>query len=64
MTGEELKRKIKSQMALYDYSNAYVATCMHIDITTWYKRLQHPERMKFQDVCKLDKLLKMGLFSA
>lgn len=63
MDGQKLKRKIKSQMELYGYDADYMAVKLRLERSSWYKRMQHPERMKFEDICKLDKILHMGLIN-
>ncbi len=63
MTGDKLRKLIKSKMELYGYTSDYMAVKLHLTRATWYKRLQHPERMRFEDLCKVDKVLHLGLIN-
>lgn len=63
MPGHKLRKLIKSRMELYGYDADYMAVKMRIAKSAWYKRLQHPERMRFEDICKIDQILRMGLIN-
>ena len=63
MTGDKLRKIIKSKMELYGYTADYMAIKLHLNRSAWYKRLQHPERMRFEDICKLDKILNLGVIN-
>lgn len=63
MTPTTLKRLIKSQMALYDYNSDNMAIRMHMSRRAWNRRLQYPEKISTGELCQLDKILKMGLFT-
>ena len=63
MDGSKLKKIIKSQMAMYGYDANYMAVHMHCDKSTWYKKLQRPERLRFDDLCRIDKILNLKLFN-
>jgi len=63
MPGHKLKKLIKSKMELYGYDAEYMAVKMHLTKSGWYQRMQQPERMRFEDICKIDKILHMGLIN-
>ena len=63
MTDDKLRKLIKSKMKLYGYTADYMAIKLHIDRSAWYKRLKHPERMRFEDVCRIDKILHLGVIN-
>lgn len=63
MTEDKLKRLIASQMKLYGYNAEYMATKFRIKKVSWYKRMQSPLRMTYGDMCKLDKMLHLGLIN-
>ena len=63
MTGDKLRRLIKSKMELYGYTADYMAVKLRLKRSTWYARMRHPESMSFEDICKVDKILHMGLIN-
>ena len=63
MDSAKLKRRIKSQMELYGYSSENMAVRMHMTTQAWYRRLREPEKISVGELCRLDKILKMKLFT-
>ena len=64
MTREEmlLRNRIKSGQALYSINNVQMATLMHLTIGQWERRLTHPGKLTYSELCRIDKILKLKLF--
>lgn len=63
MTDDKLRKLIKSKMELYGYDANHMAVKLHLTRAAWYKRLQHPGRMRFEDVCQLERILHLGVIN-
>ena len=63
MTDEKLKKLINSKMKLYGYDADYMAVKLRIKRVTWYKRMQHPLRMRIGDMYQVNKILHLDLIN-
>lgn len=63
MTDDKLRKLIKSKMELYGYDANYMAVKLRIKRAAWYKRMQNPGKMKFSDMCQVDKILHLDLIN-
>lgn len=63
MTKEEsiLRRRIKAGQELHDLSNQEVAVKMRMSLPAWERRLSHPGRITYTELCRLNKILKTNL---
>ena len=63
VTDDKLRKLIKSKMALYGYDANHMAVKLRIKRAAWYKRMQNPGKMKFSDMCQVDKILHLDLIN-
>ena len=63
MTDDKLRKLIKSKMALYGYDADHMAVKLRIKRAAWYRRMQNPGKMKFSDMCQVDKILHLDLIN-
>lgn len=63
MTADALKKRIKIGMTRKDYSAKYMAVIMHMDRSTWYKRMGNVDKFSFEELSKIDRILNLKLFN-
>ena len=63
MTSDSLRRLIKSKMELYGEDAISISTKLHLTRSAWYKRLEKPERMRFEEMWKLENILHLELIN-
>ena len=63
MTAEMIKRRIQSRMALLGLNGDDMAAKLHIAPCTWSRWLRYPERIRVENLNKLEKILKCKLFT-
>lgn len=63
MTKEEisLRRRIKAGQELRDLSNHEMAVKMRMSLSAWERRLSHPGKITYLELCQLNKILKTNL---
>ena len=59
---EQLKRRIRSGMALKDYENKDMACKMHLSEPTWYRKMKNPEKLTAGELWKIEKILPIKIF--
>ena len=59
---ERLRKKIKSQQALYGYSNPDMAVKMRMTMHAWNDRLMHPRMFKLLELLRLQDVLHINVF--
>lgn len=57
------RKRIKARQTLYGYANSAMAVKMHMSVESWSYRLAKPERFKYGELRKLEKILNMNIFS-
>lgn len=63
MNADALRTKIKIGMVRKGYNAKYMATLMHMKLPTWYKHMGNVNKFSFEELSKLDKILKLELFN-
>lgn len=61
--GEKLRRQIKSGQELRAYSNGDMAIKMHMSLGSYNRRLSNPDKITFEELTKLEKILQIKLLS-
>jgi len=59
----DFRNRIKARQMLYGYTNSAMAVKMHMSPEAWYYRLAKPERFKYGELRRLEKILNMNIFS-
>ena len=58
---QKVRRTIKSRQVMMGLSNSDMACHMHMSLSSWNRRLKHPEGLTLQELLRLEKILKFKL---
>ena len=58
----DFRKKVKSQQVLYGLTNADMAVKMHMSLQQWERRLTKPGKLSYDELLRLEKVLKMEIF--
>ena len=60
-TPQTVKKQIKARQVMLGLSNSDMACHMHMSLSSWNRRLRHPEGLTLQELLRLEKILKFKL---
>lgn len=60
-TPQTVKKQIKARQVMMGLSNSDMACHMHMSLSSWNRRLKHPEALTLQELLRLEKILKFKL---